>query len=114
MVKNRQKAISAFARGRMHLTLYCGDGRIAAEGGVKISRAPASSGKTGPPAPQRKLVGGGGAISAARWVQHVDEALGPGSEWKPAVRRWLRAAAESGQSEAAGWPEVTPQVGSRK
>ena len=32
------------------------------KGGVKISRAPASSGKTGPPAPQRKLVGGGGAM----------------------------------------------------
>ena len=31
------------------------------QGGVKISRAPASPGKTGPPAPQRKLVGGGGA-----------------------------------------------------
>ena len=35
--------------------------QTALKGGVKVSRAPASSGKTGPPAPQRKLVGGGGA-----------------------------------------------------
>ena len=53
-------------------------------------------------------------IGAARWVQHVDEALGPGSEWKPAVRRWLRAAAESGRSEAEGWLEVIFPVGTRK
>ena len=47
-------------------------------------------------------------------MQYVDEALGPGSEWKPAVRRWLRAAAESGQSEAEGWPEVPPPVDTRE
>ena len=47
-------------------------------------------------------------------MQYVDEALGPGSEWKPVVRRWLRAAAESGQSEAAGWPEVPPPVDTRE
>ena len=53
-------------------------------------------------------------IGAARWVPHVDEALGPGSEWKPSPRRWLKAAAESGRSEAAGWPEVIFPVGTRK
>ena len=47
-------------------------------------------------------------------MQYADEVLGPGSEWKPAVRRWLRAAAESGQSEAAGWPEVPPPVDTRE
>ena len=50
-------------------------------------------------------------ISAASWVQHVDEVLGPGSKRNPAGLRWLRAAAESGQS---GWPEVPPPVGTRK
>ena len=47
-------------------------------------------------------------------MPHVDEALGPGSEWKPAARRWLKAAAESGRSEAAGWLEVILPVGTRK
>ena len=53
-------------------------------------------------------------ISAASWVQHVDEVLGPGSKRNPAGLRWLRAAAESGQSEAAGWPEVPPPVDTRE
>ena len=42
------------------------------KGGVTISRAPASSGKTAPPAPQRKLVGGGGAIKTSR-VGHAQK-----------------------------------------
>ena len=53
-------------------------------------------------------------ISAASWVQHVDEVLGPGSKRNPAGLRWLKAAAESGRSEAAGWLEVPAPVGTRK
>ena len=53
-------------------------------------------------------------ISATRWVQYVDEALGPGSKRKVKGLRWLRAAAESGQSEAASWPEVPPPVDTRE
>ena len=53
-------------------------------------------------------------ISATRWVQYVDEALGPGSKRKVKGLRWLRAAAESDQSEAAGWREMPPPVGTRK
>ena len=40
-----------------------------------------------------------------------NKARGTGAEWNPAGLRWLRAAAESGQS---GWPEVPPPVGTRK
>jgi len=47
-------------------------------------------------------------------VQYVDEALGPGSKRKVKGLRWLRAAAESGQSEAASWPEVPPPVDTRE
>ena len=47
-------------------------------------------------------------------LQHVDEALGSGAERNLAGLPWLRAAAESGRSEAAGWPEVPPPVGTRK
>ena len=47
-------------------------------------------------------------------MPHVDEALGTGAERKVAGLRWLRAAAEIGRSEAAGWPEVPPPVGTRK
>ena len=53
-------------------------------------------------------------ISATRWVRYVDEALGPGSKRKVKGLRWLRAAAESGQSEAASWPEVPPPVDTRE
>ena len=43
---------------------------------------------------------------------------GPGpwveEEFKVKGLRWLRAAAESDQSEAAGWREMPPPVGTRK
>ena len=49
-----------------------------------------------------------------RITLHVNKALGTGAERKVAGLRRLRAAPESGQSEAAGWPEVPPPVGTRK
>ena len=47
-------------------------------------------------------------------MQYVDEALGPGSKRKVNGLRWLRAAAESDQSEAAGWREMPPPVDTRE
>ena len=60
-IKNRQKAISAFARGRMRFDFILWTSPLPLKGQLDLAR-PHLLGRRAPPHPLGELVGGGGAM----------------------------------------------------